>query len=147
MALLNLYRFYASVGIGAITYALFSRNLWVALACAVAFRVVWFLIEQAVKRILVDILYKKHIYEFKQQLGPYGIRMANKAENDPRVKKSLAEVFVPSLAKLQKNYEYLKVLDSLNGAGMRLDQESLHLNDCKLKYAAFRLERQGKLTG
>jgi hypothetical protein len=142
MALLNFYRLYTSLCAGAAIYMLWGRNFWLALGCAALFRLSWFFIESFVNRILVDLYYKRHIYEFKQQLGPYGIRLANRAEDDRAVRKSLSEVFVPSIKKLQKNYEYLKVLDSLYGAGMRPDQETSNLNDCKLKYAAFRLEHE-----
>jgi hypothetical protein len=146
MALLNFYRLYASLCAGAAIFMLLSRNLWLALGCAVVFRLAWFFAEGFVNRILVDVYFKRHIYDFKQQLGPYGIRLANRAEGDRAVKKSLAEVFVPSIKKLRKNYEYLKVLDTLCAAGMRPDQETSNLNDCKLKYAAFRLERERKGT-
>jgi hypothetical protein len=142
MAFLNFYRLYASLCAGFAIYMFLGRNVWLALGCAAAFRLSWFFVEGSVSRILVEVRFKRHIHEFKQQLGPYGIRLANRAEGDRAVRKSLSEVFVPSLKKLKINYDYLKVLDTLYAAGMRPDQESLHLNDCKLKYAAFRLERQ-----
>jgi hypothetical protein len=147
MALLNFYRLYASLCAGILVYMLRGRSVWLALACAVAFRLLWFFFERSVNSILVNTYFKRHVYEFKQQLGPYGIRMANKAESDRRIKNSLSEVFVPDMKKLQNNYDSLKVLDTLYGAGMRPDAESWQLHDCKLKYAAFRLEREKKSSG
>jgi hypothetical protein len=144
MAFFGFYRLYASLCAGILVYVLLRQSAWIALACAIAFRSCWFFIERAVQAVLVEKHFKRHIYEFKQQLGPYGIRMANKAEGDRSIKKNLAEVFVPDVKQLQKNYDQLKVLDALFGAGMRPDQESWQLHDCKLKYAAFRLEKLRK---
>ena len=99
------------------------------------------------ERLLIDQYFKRHVFEFKQQLGPYGIRMANRAENDRRVKKSLAEVFVPDVNKLQKTVDQLKIFDTLYKAGMTPDSESWHLHDCKMKYAMYRLEMHRKNSG
>jgi hypothetical protein len=147
MAILVFYRFFASLGAGFLAYALVWHHVWFAIACAVAFRSLWYSIEHFVNHLLVEKYFRLHLYEFKQQLGPYGIRMANKAESDYRIKKSLVEVFVPDMKKLQKNADQIKILDTLYGAGMRPDPESWQLHDCKLKYANYRLERHRKKSG
>jgi|WetSurMetagenome_2_1015567.scaffolds.fasta_scaffold78101_3 hypothetical protein len=144
MIFLSFYRLYISIGAGAGAYLFLWHRFVPALACIIGVRTLWFLIERFVERLLIENYFKKHIYEFKQQLGPYGIRMANKAEGDFSIKKSLAEVFVPDEKKLQKCYDQLKVLDTLYGAGMRPDPESWQLHDCKVKYASFRLEQEMK---
>jgi hypothetical protein len=147
MAILGFYRIYASLGAGVLVYVFVGHHGWFAIACAVAFRSLWYSVERLVDHAMVEKCFKLHRYEFKQQLGPYGIRMANKAESDYHLKKSLAEVFIPDMKKLQKTADQLKVLDTLFGAGMRPDPESWQLHDCKLKYASYRLERHRKKFG
>ena len=70
MFLLNFYRFYASLCLGAAFYFLAVHSVWLSLAIALAVRVIWFATERALDSIRVDKLFKRHIYEFKQQLGP-----------------------------------------------------------------------------
>ena len=147
MVFLSFYRLYASLSAGILIYLLLWHNFWISLVCAIAFRLLWLFIERAVRSMMINSYFKQHIYEFKQQLGPYGIRMANKAEADWLIKKSLAEVFVPDVKKLQKNLDQLKVLDALYAAGMKPDTESWQLHDCKLKYAIYRIEQHHKRAG
>jgi hypothetical protein len=146
MIFLSFYRLFASLCAGLLVYLLFGRNAWIALACAIAFRTIWFFIERIAESMAIDRHFRLHVYEFKQQLGPYGIRMANKADGDRRIKKSLAEAFVPDVKKLQKAHDQLKLLDALYSAGMRPDAEAWQLHDCKLKYAAYRLEKHRKMS-
>jgi hypothetical protein len=144
MIVFSFYRLYGSIGAGIGAYFFIWHRLLPALACIIGIRTLWFLIERFVGRLLIEKYFKQHIYEFKQQLGPYGIRMANKAERKFSIKKDLSEVFLPDVKKLQKYHGQLKVLDTLYGAGMRPDPESWQLHDCKLKYASFRLEQEMK---
>jgi len=144
MFLLNFYRFYASLCLGAAFYFLAVHSVWLSLAIALAVRVIWFATERALDSIRVDKLFKRHIYEFKQQLGPYGIRLANKAETDKALKKSLAEVFVTDMGVLKKNVEQLEMFDTLFKAGMQPDAETYQVHDCKLKYGKYRLEKLQK---
>jgi hypothetical protein len=132
--------------IGALVYALFIHSWWVAFFSAIAFRSVWFALEHIAQSMMINSYYRKHIYEFKQLLGPYGIRLANQAEESPRTKKRLAEVFVPSLSKLRLAVDRLKVLDTLYQAGMTPDQDARLLHDCILKYGMHRLENHDKKT-
>ncbi len=147
MLFLGFYRFYASLSAGILGYLFLGRNFWIALACTVGLRSCWFFIERCIRTARIEKYFKQHAFEFKQQLGPYGIRMANKAESDRRIKNSLAEVFVPDVKLVQKAFDQLKVLDALYTAGMRPDPESWQLHDCKLKYASYRLEKNGKTAG
>jgi hypothetical protein len=144
MFLLNFYRFYASLCFGAAFYFFAAHSLWFSLAIALAARVIWFATEKTVGSIRVDKLFKRHLYEFKQQLGPYGIRLANKAETDKTFKKSLTEVFVTETSVLKKNVEQLEMFDTLFKAGMQPDAETYQVHDCKLKYGKYRLEKLQK---
>jgi hypothetical protein len=141
MFLLNFYRFYASLCCGAAFYFFAAHSVWFSIGVALAARVVWFAIEKTVASIIINKLFNRHIYEFKQQLGPYGIRLANKAETDTSLKKSLAEVFVAEAGALKKNVEQLEMFDTLYKAGMRPDAETYQVHDCKLKYGKYRLEK------
>lgn len=141
MFLLNFYRLYASLCAGILFYFFCRHSLWMSAAVMLCFRFVWFFIEQKINSFLVNKLFNQHLFEFKQQLGPYGIRLANKAENDRQLKKSLAEVFIPNPVKLKKNVEQLEMFDTLYKAGMRPDSETYQVHDCKLKYGKYRLEK------
>jgi hypothetical protein len=144
MIFLSLFRLYASLGVGALVYFFIWRTLWFAIISAITFRAAWFLIERFIELMITNAHFQKYIYEFKQQLGPYGIRLANQAEKDRRTRKSLAEVFIADVDKLRTIIDRLKVLDTLYQAGMTPDQETRLLNDCKLKYATYRLEQTDK---
>jgi hypothetical protein len=141
MLALSFYRFYASITAGVLTYILFSRSLWSGLLSALAVRLAWFGVERSIAAIFIKRHYERHVYEFKQQLGPYGIRLANMAQRDWTVKKSLDEVFTSNVKKLQQNVDQLRALDTLFSAGMRPDAQTYQLHDCKLKYGTYRLEK------
>jgi hypothetical protein len=144
MWLVGFYRFYFALTCGIVFYVFAVRSIWLAVLVAALERTVWFAIERLATRISTYRDFKRHVYSFKQQLGPYGIRVANQAENDFRTKKSLAEVFVSNPARLKKNVEQLKMMDTLFQAGMRPDGDAYLLHDCKLKYGAFRVEQLDK---
>jgi hypothetical protein len=134
------YRFYVSIAVGAAVYFLLSRSVWAWIAATAVARAAWLGIEYALGVWTVKRDFSRHIATFRQQLGPYGIRIANKAEDNPRVKKSLAEVFVTDRKKLEKAVEQLEVMDALFRAGMRPDGDEYLLHDLKLKYGKRRLE-------
>ena len=117
MVILGFYRFYASLCAGILASLLLWHHVWFAIACTVAFRSLWYSIDHLVNHFLVEKYFKLHLYEFKQQLGPYGIRIANKAESDYRIKRSLVEVFAPDMKKLQKNADQLKLENGVDGNG------------------------------
>ncbi len=144
MVVFSFYRFYASIVAGMVGYVLLQHSIAAGAACAAVFRLLWYLCEKCIDYSAVNVRFKRHVYEFKQQLGPYGILMANRAEADRKVKESLAEVFVSDVRKLQKNVEQLQILETLYQAGMTPDAETYQLHDCKLKYALYRLEQQKK---
>ncbi len=140
MWIFSFYRAYFAVCAGAAEYFFLKKSLWLSAAAALVVRVLWFAAEQSIRRAIINRDFKRHVYEFKQQLGPYGIRMANKADNEWPIKKSLAEVFTSNKAKLKKNVEQLQMMNTLFSAGMRPDADTYQLHDCKLKYGAYRLE-------
>jgi hypothetical protein len=144
MWLVGFYRFYFALACGIAFYLFAVRSIWLAVLVAALERTVWLVIERIATRIGTDRDFKRHVYSFKQQLGPYGIRVANQAENDFRTKKSLAEVFVSNPARLKRNVEQLKMMDTLFQAGMRPDGDAYLLHDCKLKYGIFRAEQLDK---
>lgn len=144
MFLLNFYRLYASLCAGFLFYFFCTHSIWISAVVMVAFRLGWFVVEREINSLLINKLFNQHIFEFKQQLGPYGIRLANKAENNRHLKKSLAEVFVRDPALLKKNVEQLEMFDTLYKAGMRPDSETYQVHDCKLKYGKYRLEKLEK---
>jgi hypothetical protein len=143
MWMLGFYRTYASVCAGAAVYIFVLRSVWLLIGAAFMTRAAWFFIERFLGRLAIERDFKRHIFEFKQQCGPYGIRLANKAERDWHVKKSLAEVFTSNPARLKKNVEHLTLMDTLYKAGMRPDADSYQLHDCKLNYGTSRLKRLG----
>ena len=144
MWILSFYRAYFALCAGTAGYFFLKKSVWLSVAAAIIVRALWFAVERYIKRAIIERDYKRHVYEFKQQLGPYGIRMANKAENEWPIKKSLAEVFTSNTARLKKNVEQLQIMDTLFSAGMRPDAETYHLHDCKLKYGVYRLEQLTK---
>lgn len=139
MIILNYYRFYLSLLAGAAVYFTMIHSWWVWLCVSMAFRVTWFLIQGKYHKFLINKYFIQHEYEFKQLLGPYGIRMINKAESDKAIKESLSEVFIPDLKKLNETVKTLEMMDSLFQAGLRPDSDTYHLHDLKLKYAKHRL--------
>jgi hypothetical protein len=146
MWLFGFYRLYLSLCAGIAFWLFCIRSIWFSLAIAIAFRALWFAVERIIERILINRNFNRHSYSFKQELGPYGIRLANKAEQDWHIKKSLAEVFVSSPARLKKNVELLTVMDTLFKAGMSPEGDACLLHDCKLKYGTCRLSRLEKAT-
>jgi len=143
MFLLDFYRLYVSLIAGGLVYFVAYRHWWVWPAVAIAVRVVWLGIEMLIKRIVVDRDVSRHLSEFRQLYGPYGIRIANKAESDRRVKTSLAEVCAEDRAKLAKAVEQLEVMDTLFNAGMRPEGDEFLLHDLKLKFGKHRLGSDG----
>ena len=144
MWLLNFYRFYASLALGVAATVFIVHRWWFGLLVFIAARTCWALVELFIGRLTIDRLFKKHAYEFKQQLGPYGIRMINRAEKDASVRRSLTEVFTDNEKKLRKAIENLEVMDTLFRAGMRPDGDAYQLHDLKLKYGKYRIERMEK---
>lgn len=147
MWILSFYRFYISVLFGLSVYLFFIRNIWIALLSAIVTRIIWFLCEQLLKKYAAQKDYLRHITEFKQQNGPYGIRIANKADKEWRFKESLAEVFTSNQKKLQKAVEQLEMMDTLFKAGMRPEGDEYLLHDLKLKYGKYRLEKGKTVNG
>jgi hypothetical protein len=141
MVLLSFYRLHASLCAGVLSYIFFSRTITAGLLCAVTARFLWFIVEHFLGVLSINKHFDQHVYEFKQQLGPYGIRMANMAQRDWKVKKRLEEVFTPNEKYLAKNIDQLRALDALFSAGMRPDEQTYQLHDCMLKYGAYRLEK------
>lgn len=144
MFLLHFYRFYLSLAAGLLIHFFLIHSWWVAVTAAIFVRILWYVIEIIVRNRTVDRLFKEHAYSFKQELGPYGIRMINMAEKKPYIKKSLVEVFTPDSKKLRTAVEQLEMMDTLFKAGMRPDAESWQLHDLKLKYGKWRLEQLDK---
>ncbi len=140
MWLLGFYRFYASIAAGIVVYLFTGAGAWSAVGIAVVFRATWFGADRAWERYRVERDFKEHLQDFKNGLGPYGIRLANKAERDYHTRKSLAEVFTRDPGKLAKSVEQLEVMDTLFQAGMRPEGDQYLLHDLKLKYGRTRLE-------
>jgi len=140
---LTFYRLYVSLAAGAAVFCVL-RSVWLSVGAAIVFRLCWFAVEWCAGRWMLNRAYQRHIDRFKQELGPYGIRCANRAESDTRIKKSLAEVFTDNHAKLKKAVEQLEVMDTLFKAGMRPDADEYLLHDLKLKYGKMRLEKEMK---
>jgi hypothetical protein len=147
MWLLSFYRLYVSALIGTGTVLLFGLAWWFGLLTAVTVRVLWAVAEIIAGRISVNRSFARHASLFKQQLGPYGIRMINRAETDASVKKSLAEVFTGNEKNLRKAVETLEMMDTLFRAGMRPDGDAYQLHDLKLKYGKWRLEQLAASSG
>jgi hypothetical protein len=142
MIFLRFYRIYAAIVSGAAAYFLVWNSVWVWIGTVLAVRIGWAIAEMAVGRLRTRRLFDQHAARFKQQFGPYGIRLANKAATDYRTMKSLAEVFEPNLDKLEKNVEQLDMLTTIFNAGMRPEGDEYLLHDLKLKYGKQRLEHE-----
>ncbi len=142
MFLFSFYRFYASVAAGAVVYFFFIQSVWLWILTTFVVRAAWFGTEMLIDKVRIDKSFSRHVSEFKQLYGPYGIRLANKADTDQRTKKSLAEVFTEDKKKLQKNVEQLEVMDTLFKAGMRPEGDEYLLHDLKLKYGKHRMGKQ-----
>ena len=147
MWVLSFYRFYISVFFGISVYLFFLQNIWIALLSIIVTRVIWYLCERLLKKYAIQKDYQNHITEFKQQNGPYGIRIANKADKEWRFKESLAEVFTANKKKLQKAVEQLEMMDTLFKAGMRPEGDEFLLHDLKLKYGKYRIEKHKMVNG
>jgi hypothetical protein len=141
MWLLYRYRFFFSVAVGGGVF-FFVRSIWLWILTSIVVRAVWFIVDRLFEERTIRRDFQHHIAEFKQQFGPYGIRLANKSEADPRVRKSLAEVFTSDLVKLKKTVELLEVMDVMFNAGMRPDGDEYLLHDLKLKYGKSRLANE-----
>jgi hypothetical protein len=143
MFLLTFYRFYIALLAGAAVFFLILPRLWFAIGIAIAARVAWLLIERLMKKLAINRSFEAHQTNFKELYGPYGIRLINKAESDPSIKQSLAEVFVKDSKKLQENVKTLETMEVLFNAGMRPDGDAWQLHDLKLKYGKYRVEKEG----
>jgi hypothetical protein len=141
MWLFSFYRLYSSIAAGVLAFFFFS-SVWLGIGIIIAVRLSWMGIEILLNRRRIESSYKQHISAFKQELGPYGIRIANKAESDFRTKNSLCEVFTKNQKQLKKAVEQLDVMDALFKAGMRPDADEYLLHDLKLKYGKIRLEKE-----
>ena len=146
MWIFSFYRFYFALACGFFVVFVLHWSWWTAAGVTVGSRLCWLLVEQTINRLLVARRFKQHAYAFKREMGPYGIRLINKAEKDPFLKKNLAEVFVQNTASLRKAIEQLEMMDTLFKAGMRPDGDTWQLHDLKLKYGKFRLERMEKTS-
>jgi hypothetical protein len=145
MWLFTFYRTYIALFAGIAEYFFLKKSVWLLIATVVIVRSAWFVAEQFIGRMIIKRDFDRHLYEFKQQLGPYGIRMANKADNEWYIKKSLADVFTSNTARLRKNVEQLQMMDTLFKAGMSPDADTYQLHDCKLKYGVYRIDRLSKI--
>jgi hypothetical protein len=143
MFLLTFYRFYIALLAGAAVFFLILPRLWFAIGIAIAARVAWLLVERLMKKLAINRSFEAHQTKFKELYGPYGIRLINKAESDPSIKQSLAEVFVKDSKKLQENVKTLETMEVLFNAGMRPDGDAWQLHDLKLKYGKYRVEKEG----
>ncbi|MFP4163996.1 MAG: hypothetical protein ACLFVE_08460 [Chitinispirillaceae bacterium] len=141
--ILQFYRFFVSVVIS-IAFSYLLDSVWIWLPIAVLIRFVWYRLERFFEDRKVKQLYDEHAPEFKQLTGPYGIRLINKAEKNPALKRSLAEVFTSDEKKLKETLKQLKMLDTLFSAGMTPDGDSYQLHDLKLKYAKYRVGKTEK---
>ena len=142
MILFKFYRAWASILAAAFVFVYVKPLWWFAAGVALAIRILWAVVDRFLEKARVERLFRRHGAAFKQLCGPYGIRIANKAEKDWRVKKSLAEVFEVHHETLKKNVEQLEMLDTLFGAGMRPEGDEYLIHDLKLKYGKYRLERE-----
>ena len=144
MWIFSFYRMYGAIAVGVGTALLAVHTWWFALLITIIVRGVVAAAEFYLHRLQVERLFKAHAYAFKQELGPYGIRMVNRAEKEFRLRKSLAEVFVKSEKKLRKAVEQLDMMETLYKAGMQPDADTWQLHDLKLKYGRFRIEQLEK---
>ena len=108
---------------------------------AIAVRICLYFIEKKVHHRQINKHFSQHITLFKQLYGPYGIRIANKAESAWHIKRNLSEVFTENETALKKAVESLEVLDTLFKAGLQPQGDDYLLHDLKLKYGKYRLEQ------
>ncbi len=144
MLLLSFYRLYTALAAGAAFYVFVRPSVLLALTIAVLTRLVWLAVDIAVAHWRTESRCRRHLGRFRQQFGPYGIRLANKAETDRRIRRSLSEVFDPDHSRLRKTLEQLEALDALFSAGLRPEGDEYLLHDLKLKYARLRLEETAR---
>lgn len=144
MWVFNFYRMYICAG-AAIAFSVgFKQPWWIGFLLTIFYRIVWLMIEKILVKRKINRLFEQYSYDFKQQFGPYGIRLINKAEEDWSVKKSLAEVFEPDLKKLQNSVSQLESIDILFKAGLQPQGDMYQLHDLKLKYGKYRLSKAAK---
>lgn len=140
MWLLQFYRFYLSAIAAIAGYLFLIKKSWFGTILFVAFRGIYAAVEYLIGRYRTTASFTKQVSHFKQMYGPYGIRIANKAERDFRVKKSLYEVFTDDMKLLKKNVESLEMMETLFKAGLRPEGDDYLLHDLKLKFGRHRLE-------
>jgi len=141
MWLLNYFRIYICAGIAIAFSVGFKQPWWLGLLLAIVCRIAWHIVEKEFTKRKINRLFEQHSYEFKQQFGPYGIRLINKAEEDWSVKKSLSEVFECDLKKLKNAVSQLESIDILFKAGLQPQGDMYQLHDLKLKYGKYRLSK------
>ena len=78
MILLRFYRLYLSVLGGAVVFFTLLHSWWAWLGSSILLRIIWALGETKFNNYRNNKYFEQHSYEFKQLLGPYGIRMINK---------------------------------------------------------------------
>jgi hypothetical protein len=139
MWILSFYRLYISLFIGCAVAFFIMRTWWFGAIIAVVVRITIGIAESIAGKMSIERSFKAHAFMFKQELGPYGIRMINRAEKDAALRKSLAEVFVDDEKKLKKAVEQLEMMDTLFKAGMCPDADTWQLHDLKLKYGKCRI--------
>jgi hypothetical protein len=140
--LFKFYRLYFSIAAGATLFFTLLHQWWALICGSIFARIIWHLIEKQIEKKLIDKTFEQHAYEFKQQFGPYGIRLINKAESDYSIKKSLAEVFTSDSKKLKETADQLSAMDTLFNAGFRPEGDTFLLHELKLKYCKYRLEKK-----
>lgn len=141
------YRLAVAIGAGVAAAFALVPTWWFALIITIAVRLIWAVLGHVFERLRVDRLFRKHQYAFKQQFGPYGIRIINKAYGNWTFKKSVAEVFIDDETKLHKAVETLELMDTLFRAGLRPEGDEYQLHDLKLKYGRMRLDEFRKAKG
>ena len=146
MFILRLWRFWLSLAAAALVYALVLQSVPVAAAAGVTLRLVLWGLQRLVDSRRITACFRAHASAFRQEFGPYGIRIINKAETQRHIRASLAEVFTPNPATLRRNVEQLEMLDTLFSAGLRPEGDDYLLHDLKLKYGRKRLEQPDRQT-
>jgi hypothetical protein len=141
MWIFRFYRIFTAVAAGAAVVFFSGISLWIWPLMTVIIRMLWYFVEKRINEIRINRWFEQHSYEFKQQTGPYGIRLINQAENDPYVKKSICEVFTPDMKKLKEAVTQLETMDTLFKAGLQPQGDQFQLHDLKLKYGRYRLEK------
>jgi len=147
MRIFPFYRLAIAICVGVAAAFSLVHTWWFALLVTIAVRLIWAVIDHILERCRIDRLFRKHEYAFKQQFGPYGIRIINKAYGDRAFKKSVAEVFTDDETKLLKTVETLELMDTLFRAGLRPEGDEYQLHDLKLKYGRMRLDEFRKSKG